>query len=274
MRMTNYHTHTARCKHAINTDEEYVQAAVQAGYTIFGFADHCPWPYKSGYVSGIRMDVEQLDEYLESIARLKEQYAGQITLYAGLECEYFPDYYGWLEDVLRTKPIDYVILGNHSDWSDESGMYFGEASRPEHIRLYTERTIAGMRTGLFSCLAHPDLVMRGYPAFDDACVAMAYALCRVANEMNLPLEYNLMGNEYKRRTDLPWKGVGYPDDHFWKIAAEMGCTAVIGLDSHRASHILKTQEYTDAVSYLAGLSIRRTEELPLFRSLPRNAKSA
>ena len=27
----NYHTHTARCGHAIGTDEEYVQAAIQAG---------------------------------------------------------------------------------------------------------------------------------------------------------------------------------------------------------------------------------------------------
>ncbi|MBQ2463219.1 MAG: PHP domain-containing protein, partial [Clostridia bacterium] len=73
MRLTNYHTHTARCKHAQHTDEEYVQAAIRAGYEVFGFADHCPWPYEHGFVSGIRMDVDQLDEYLESIARLKEK---------------------------------------------------------------------------------------------------------------------------------------------------------------------------------------------------------
>lgn len=273
MRMTNYHTHTARCKHAVNTDEEYVQAAIRAGYRVFGFADHCPWPYQGGFVSGIRMDVDQLDEYLESIGRLKEKYAGQITLYAGLECEYFPLYYDWLRDILRTKPIDYVILGNHSDLTDDGGLYFGEASTPEHIRLYTERTVAGMRTGLFSCLAHPDLVMRGYPVFDAACADMAYTLCRVAGEMGLPLEYNLMGNEYKRRTDLPWKGIGYPDDHFWKIAAEMGCTAVIGLDSHRAGHVLETKEYTDAAAYLDDLGIKRTEEIALFHSLQENTEN-
>lgn len=269
MRLTNYHTHTARCKHAQNTDEEYVQAAIRAGYEVFGFADHCPWPYEHGFVSGIRMDVDQLDEYLESIARLKEKYAGQITLYAGLECEYFPMYFSWLETVLREKPVDYVLLGNHSDLTDDGGMYFGAASKPEEIRLYTERTVAGMHTGLFSYLAHPDLVMRGYPAFDGACEEMAYALCSAALEMDMPLEYNLMGNEYKRRKDLPWKGVGYPDDHFWRIAAEQGCTAVIGLDSHRADHVLETGEYLDAVRYLDGLGIQRTDEIPLFRELRR-----
>ena len=267
MRLTNFHTHTSRCKHAANTDREYVLAAVRAGYTDFGFADHCPWPYRNGFVSGIRMDVGQLDEYLASITRLKEEFAGQIRLYAGLECEYFPDYFDWLKDTLKSKPIDYVILGNHSDLTDDGGMYFGEASRPEHIRLYTLRTAAGMRTGLFSCLAHPDLVMRGYPVFDTACEEMAYTLCQTANELDMPLEYNLMGEEYKRRTDLPWKGVGYPYEHFWRIAAEMGCTAIIGLDSHRAAHVLETQEYAGAVRFLDSIGIKRTEEIRLFRSL-------
>ena len=261
MRLTNYHTHTSRCKHARNTDEEYVQAALQAGYEVLGFADHTPWPYRNGFVSGIRMDVEQLDEYLGSIRGLQKKYQDSIEIHVGLECEYFPEYLEWLKRTMREKHLDYLILGNHSDLTDDGGFYFGEASRPEHIRTYTQRTIDGMRTGLFAYLAHPDVVMRGYPEFDGACEEMAYALCREANEMGMPIEYNLMGNEYKRMKNLPWKGVGYPDDHFWRIAAELKCTAIIGLDSHRASHLLETQEYIDAVDYLDGLNIRRVETI-------------
>ena len=53
---TNYHTHTFRCKHAVGDDEAYVLAAIGAGFDRIGFADHCPWPFASGYRSGIRME--------------------------------------------------------------------------------------------------------------------------------------------------------------------------------------------------------------------------
>ena len=38
----NYHGHTKRCGHAVGEDEEYVQAAIAAGYSIIGFSDHAP----------------------------------------------------------------------------------------------------------------------------------------------------------------------------------------------------------------------------------------
>mgnify|MGYP000335070433 CR=1 FL=1 len=31
--MKNYHTHTTRCMHAIGSEEEYILAAISAGYT-------------------------------------------------------------------------------------------------------------------------------------------------------------------------------------------------------------------------------------------------
>lgn len=263
MKMANYHTHTVRCKHAQNTDEEYVQAAIDAGYECFGFADHTPWPYKNGFVSGIRMDVEQLDEYVASIHALRDKYRDQIDLHVGLECEYFPDYLDWLKRTAEEKQIEYLILGNHHDLTDDGGFYFGVSSKPEHIRTYTERTVAGMRTGLFAYLAHPDVVMRGYPEFDKACEDMAYALCETANEMGMPIEYNLMGNEYKKMKDLPWKGVGYPDEHFWQIAAKMKCTAIIGLDSHKAAHVRQAESYHEAVKYLDELGIARTDTIKM-----------
>ena len=35
--LKNYHTHTARCGHAWGTDDEFIQAAIDAGYTTLGF---------------------------------------------------------------------------------------------------------------------------------------------------------------------------------------------------------------------------------------------
>lgn len=41
----NFHTHTSRCQHAVGTDEAYVEAALDAGFDVLGFADHAPFPF-------------------------------------------------------------------------------------------------------------------------------------------------------------------------------------------------------------------------------------
>ena len=40
----NYHGHTYRCAHAYGQDEEYVQAALEMGVEVMGFADHVILP--------------------------------------------------------------------------------------------------------------------------------------------------------------------------------------------------------------------------------------
>ena len=40
--MKNYHTHTKRCYHAIDNEEDYILAAIKSGYSELGFSDHTP----------------------------------------------------------------------------------------------------------------------------------------------------------------------------------------------------------------------------------------
>ncbi len=84
---TNYHTHTTRCQHAVGEDEEYVQAALRAGFEELGFADHAPWPFQHGFVSRIRMGLEDLPGYIQSIQALRARYEGQLSIRLGLESE-------------------------------------------------------------------------------------------------------------------------------------------------------------------------------------------
>ena len=70
----NLHTHTARCYHAAGTDEEYVLAAIEAGYGKLGFAAHTPIPYKDDYFPGDKMKIGELEGYIESVRGLKEKY--------------------------------------------------------------------------------------------------------------------------------------------------------------------------------------------------------
>ena len=56
----NYHTHTSRCFHAKGKDEEYVLAAIEAGFDEIGFADHTAWKFDTDFVSNMRMPESQL----------------------------------------------------------------------------------------------------------------------------------------------------------------------------------------------------------------------
>ena len=100
----NYHTHTARCGHAIGTDEEYVQAAIQAGLTTLGFSDHAAYPTPC---PGLRMNIEQIPDYYQSIRSLQEKYAAQIDIHLGMEVEYYPSQWDTIREYRKT--LDYII---------------------------------------------------------------------------------------------------------------------------------------------------------------------
>ena len=95
--LANYHTHTKRCQHAKGEDREYVEAAIQSGFQILGFSDHCPWPFPDGYVSGIRMKPSEIDGYFHSLESLREEYKNDIHIFIGFEAEYDPAHRSRLE---------------------------------------------------------------------------------------------------------------------------------------------------------------------------------
>lgn len=262
MRITNYHSHTCRCQHAFDTEEDYVLQAIQTGYQILGFADHTPWPYKSDFVASMRMRISQFSEYVETLRALREKYRDQIDLRIGLECEAFPEFYPWLREIRDKGLVEYFILGNHYDTSDENhdGWYFGACKQPEQLYRYMETTIAGMDSGLFAYLAHPDIFLHQYPVFDEAARTVSLALAREAKRLRMPLEYNLLG--YRRRdSDHAHGNIGYTSDEFWETVAEVGGTAIIGVDAHSAAHLDCADLYAQAHERLNELGFTILETL-------------
>lgn len=230
----NYHTHTLRCGHAEGTDEQYVKAALSQKFDVLGFSDHVPWPYKSSFTNpGVRMLLSQMDEYLASVRRLKEKYAGQIDILTGFECEHFPQYMGWLKEMAEEKQLDYLILGNHYDETDETGMYFGLSTTAAHLRRYVDSTVKGIETGLFAYLAHPDLFLRRYRPFDANCRQAAKDLAQACAAHQLPMEYNLHDRYLSPRT----RRTSYPHPEFFEIAADAGVKIIIGLDAHEPKEL-------------------------------------
>ena len=255
---TNYHTHTMRCNHALHTDEEMVLAAIEGGFTELGFSDHSCWKYSSRFRSAIRMELWEFDGYYESILELKEKYKDKIKLLIGLECEYFPYYMEWLEKFVKEKKLDYIILGNHYDTTDEYGRYYGTSChRDEMLKKYVDDCIAGLETGLYSYLAHPDLFMRGREVFDSFARRESERLCLWCKEHKIPLEYNLEGIRLGKLRNIQM----YPYPAFWEIAAKVGNDVILGVDAHEADSLRDSVTYENAVKYLDSLGMHRITKI-------------
>lgn len=252
MDKVNYHMHTTRCHHALGSDEDYVKAAIQAGFKEIGFTDHTPWHYESDYVSGMRMKESELDGYIASIRSLQKKYQDQVSIKLGLECEYFPSMMPWLKKTIQEKGLDYIIFGHHFLENDEYGPYYGRpTTSKERLWDYVNGAIEGMKTGLYSYLAHPDLIH--YLDTKDAEYTKAMeTLCKVAKEENIPLEFNLLGHGDNR-----W----YPCEDFWKIASKCKCQAIIGFDAHEPESLLDTDLYKQAIAYLNGLGLEVIDKI-------------
>lgn len=252
--LANYHTHTQRCGHAAGTEEDYVRAALCGTWQVLGFSDHVPWPYESGFTNpGVRMPVEALPEHIAVLRKLREQYSGQLRLYLGFECEYFPDYMVWLSEMKEAWGLDYLIFGNHFDRTDEGGFYYGGCAETAHIISYTDNALKGMETGLFRYIAHPDLFLMDYPAFDATAKDCARTLLTAAKEQRLPVEYNLQGIRLCERGLA--LGLGYPHREFWELAAELGNTVIVGSDAHDPQELRDTAAFTQAQQMLRGMGL-------------------
>lgn len=245
--IANYHTHTPRCNHAEGTDEEYVQQALKAGLKLLGFSDHAPYPFGNGYRSGIRMDVEELPEYCASLNALKAKYGQRIDIKIGLEAEYYPACFQAFKDLVRNSDVQYLILGQHWTFNEYDGIYNGSPTDDEQqLKQYCRQVLQGVDTGLFSYVAHPDLIRYvGDPIVYEKHIRI---LCRELAASGTPLELNLCGVRTRRH---------YPSADFWRIAAEENCVAVFGVDAHRA------QELTDTQALSAAQKFARETQIPV-----------
>ena len=231
-RLTNFHSHTTRCMHAVGSEEEYVLQAIQSGFECLGFAEHTAWPYRSDFVAGMRMHISQLEDYISTIRGLRDKYAGKIRIFVGLECEAFPEFYPWLMETKEKYQLDYLLLGNHYDTNDEhGGAYFGRCDTRSCVERYVLSTVAGMETGMFAYLAHPDLFLHRYPAFDVTAEKACRTILETAKRLDMPVEYNLLG--HSRSSGSRKRGfVGYTSPEFWELAEEYGNRCIIGVDAH------------------------------------------
>ena len=251
----NYHTHTIRCHHAIGTEEEYIHQAIAAGFELLGFSDHTPWHYESGFHPIMRMEESQLEDYVHTIRLLEQKYRNQITIQCGLEVEYFSDKMPWLINKIKEYQIDYLILGHHYDQSDETGMYYGFPLKSySEVKRYTAQVLEAMDTGLFSYLAHPDVVM--YHQKDKKSLLELEKICIKAKEIDMPLEFNMLGYLTNRH---------YPSIPFIDLCKKHHNKIILGVDAHDPSMLNNQNTFLLVEKKLKEEGLEVTDEIKYLR---------
>lgn len=247
--IANYHTHTARCRHAIGADEEYVKKAIERGLQILGFSDHTPQFFPGDYYSTMRMFPEELNGYCDTVRKLKSDYAGQLHIHLGVEAEFYPLTFREMLLRLQDAGVEYMILGQHWIGNEFDAPYSGSATQKQDLIRYCDQVIAAMETGKFSYFAHPDII--GFMGDRTVYEQHIRRLCRASIDTQTPLEINFLGLAAGRR---------YPNEVFWQIAAEEGCQVVFGIDAHSPEAMLdrNPEEMANGITQRCGITVLPT----------------
>lgn len=218
------HMHTPLCKHAAGQPEEYAEMALLRGLKGIIFTCHSPMP--DGWWSQVRMDISQLDEYLEMIARTREAYAGRLDVRVGMEMDFFPGFEWWVES-LNERCEFHHVLGSVHFFGQDYKSKFWKGDLLAFQKQYFSHLAESAETGLFDTLAHPDLVKNLQPAdyeFEKIEEHLAGCLDRIA-ATGVAMELNTSGR-LKAAPEFN------PGPAMLRLMRERNIPVVLGSDSH------------------------------------------
>ncbi len=126
--LSNFHAHSTYCDGVLSC-EEMVQAAADKGLEAFGLSGHAYMGFQTDWC----MTPEGTADYVVETARLKLEYGDRMTLFTGVELDYYAD---WPVD-----EFDYVIGSVHYIQKDGQLLLVDESE--EDQRAQVERYFGG-----------------------------------------------------------------------------------------------------------------------------------
>ncbi|MBI5382324.1 MAG: histidinol-phosphatase [Opitutae bacterium] len=242
------HCHTPLCHHAHGLPAEYAAVALARNLRGIIFTCHCPLP--DGISADVRMAPEEYNTYVAMVAAARDEYAGRLDVRLGLESDYFPGIQPWLDKLHARTPLHYVLGSVHTQ-TKYYRTHFFHGDWFAFQQTYFTHLAEAAETGLFDCLAHPDLVKNESPAdWDFARIRphIERALDRIA-ATGVAMELNTSGVNKA----LPEMN---PGATMLKLMCERGIPVVIGADAHRPGRV--ADGYATALRLLATAGYRET----------------
>ncbi len=241
MDLCTYHSHCTFCDGKAPA-EEFVKAAIEAGFHSYGVSSHSPLPFDTRW-SLSKGDVEA---YLREMERLKKQYAGQIELYVGLEIDYLNDGWGPANDYFQRMPLDYrigsvhlVTNGETGEMMDMDGSFddFRENFRNVYhdnlkhlVRDYFRSSARMVELGGFDFVAHLDKICMNGSLVEPMLTEQAWYNELLREYFQLIAEKGVMV-EVNTKTYTK-KGLMFPNVKYFKWLKELNIPVMVNSDAH------------------------------------------
>jgi histidinol-phosphatase (PHP family) len=233
----DHHMHTARCKHADGSPEEYVQAAIAVGLPAICFTDHAP--IAEGVDTKHRMSWAELPIYYKEIRALAKDYSQQIHIGVGLEVDWLPGYEKAAREACEAFPWDFLLGSVHfvqsdppcSSWQDLIYVIRQDIDPgSDLLRRYWKAWTEAACSGLFDVMSHADI----YRSIDrephPSEIAWARAALDQLAQQDVGVEFN---------TSLWRKGAKecYPAKWLLEEILTRGISMTCGSDAHHAYQV-------------------------------------
>ncbi len=255
----DYHTHHARCGHAIGELEEYVKKGIEIGLAQIGLSDHMPLLHvdPASYYPEMAMPMEEIPRYVEECLALKEKYKGQIDVRVGLEGDYIEGCEEQIEAIVKAYPWDYVIGSVHflGEWdiTDFRQTHGWEGrDRMAVYEQYYDAIGKAAATGFYDYIGHIDVIKRFGFQPDGDVKHLENAALEAVKRHGLAIELNASG----LRTPAAEM---FPSRRMLEYAHKLGIPLTIGSDAHQperlgqyldqARAVLKEVGYTQLATF-------------------------
>lgn len=259
MQNFNFHQHSNFSDGAYQP-EDYVKKAIEIELSAIGFTEHSPLPFENQF----SLKDENIDDYIDTIDKLKSKYSGKIKLYRALEMDYIPgisEDFGYWKKQCQT---DYLIGSVHLvKPPNDNGLWFTDGPKYETYDLGLNELFSGdirkavkayyhqinemISTQMFDVVGHVDKIKMHnngrYFSEDEPWYQKLVDEClELISEKGLIVEVNTRGNYKKRFPGL------FPDGITLQKVKKLNIPVIISSDAHKPEEI--NMGFYEAVSSL------------------------
>lgn len=231
--LLDYHIHTnvSGTNHAIGSLWDYANHAVDIGLSEIGFSEHI---FNSQMEAGMHCVSNLLNEYVINVEKTRSQFP-QLLIKLGLEIDYLPSKSEFINSIINSYQVDYVIGSVHylDSWMFDNPDEIEEYSRRDINQCYIEyfeQTQKLASAGLFDIVGHLDLLKKfGYKP-TKRLDSLFEKTIKIIAENQLVVEVNTAGLRE------PVKEI-YPSEQLLRLCFENNIAVTLGSDAHEPEEV-------------------------------------